>query len=62
MDLGVALGSAVSVAADARIDNRMMFTIGKAAASMGLLGEYEMIIGVPLSVSGKTPFFDREEQ
>jgi uncharacterized ferredoxin-like protein len=61
MDLGIALGSAVSVVADARIDNRMMFTIGKAAASLGLLGEYRMIIGIPLSVSGKTPFFDRSD-
>ncbi|MDR3292675.1 MAG: DUF2148 domain-containing protein [Clostridiales bacterium] len=60
MDLGIALGSAVSIAADLRIDNRIMFTVGKAAAAIGLLGEYKMIIGIPLSVSGKTPFFDRE--
>ncbi|MDR0382777.1 MAG: DUF2148 domain-containing protein [Spirochaetaceae bacterium] len=60
MDLGIALGSAVSLAADARIDNRIMFTAGKAAASLGLLGEYKMAIGIPLSVSAKTPFFDRE--
>lgn len=59
MDLGIALGSAVSLAADARIDNRIMFTVGKAAAVCGLLGEYKMVIGIPLSVSGKTPFFDR---
>jgi uncharacterized ferredoxin-like protein len=59
MDLGIALGSAVSLLADARIDNRIMFTIGKAASSLGLLGEYSLIIGIPLSVSGKTPFFDR---
>jgi uncharacterized ferredoxin-like protein len=61
MDLGIALGSAVSIVADARIDNRMMFTIGKAAAALSLLGEYKMIIGIPLSVSGKTPFFDRAD-
>ena len=60
MDLGIALGSAVSLAADARIDNRIMFTVGKAAAALGLLGEYKMVIGIPLSVSAKTPFFDRE--
>ena len=57
---GIALGSAVSLAADARIDNRIMFTVGKAAAALGLLGEYKMVIGIPLSVSAKTPFFDRE--
>jgi len=60
MDLGIALGSAVALAADNRIDNRIMFTIGKAAASLGLLGEYKLIMGIPLSVSGKSPFFDRK--
>jgi len=59
MDLGIALGSAVSIAADRRVDNRMMFTIGKAAEALEILGDYKMIIGIPLSVSGKTPFFDR---
>jgi len=37
-----------------------MFTIGKAAASLGLLGEYRLIMGIPLSVSGKSPYFDRK--
>ena len=59
LDLGIALGSAVAIAADSRIDNRIMFTIGKAAASLGLLGEYKLIMGIPLSVSGKSSFFDR---
>ena len=38
----------------------VMFTIGKAAASMKLLDGCELIMGIPLSVSGKSPFFDRE--
>ena len=59
LDLGIALGSAVAMAADSRVDNRIMFTIGKAAATLGLLGEYKLIMGIPLSVSGKSPFFDR---
>jgi len=59
MDLGIALGSAVSLVADNRIDNRLMFTIGQAAAKLGLLGEYKMIIGIPLSASGKSVFYDR---
>jgi uncharacterized ferredoxin-like protein len=59
MDLGIALGSAVSMIADNRVDNRLMFTIGQAAASLGLLGEYRMIIGIPLSAAGKSPFYDR---
>ena len=59
LDLGIALGSAVSLITDNRVDNRMMFTIGKAAASLGFLGEYKLIMGIPLAVLGKSPFFDR---
>ena len=59
VDLGIALGSAVSMVADARIDNRIMFTIGKAAAALGLMGDYKLIMGIPLSASGKSVFFDR---
>lgn len=59
LDLGIALGSAVALAADNRVDNRIMFTIGKAAVSLGLLGDYRLIMGIPLSVSGKSPYFDR---
>jgi uncharacterized ferredoxin-like protein len=62
MDLGIALGSAVSVAADLRIDNRMMFTVGKAASALELLGEHKMIIAIPLAVEGKSPFFDRNDR
>ncbi len=60
IDLGIALGSAVAMVADNRIDNRIMFTIGKAAASLGLMGDHKLIMGIPLSVSGKSPFFDRK--
>jgi uncharacterized ferredoxin-like protein len=59
MDLGIALGSAVSLVADHRIDNRIMFTIGQAAARLGLLDEYKLIMGIPLSASGKSVFYDR---
>jgi uncharacterized ferredoxin-like protein len=59
LDLGIALGSAVALAADNRVDNRIMFTIGKAAASLGLMGEHKLVMGVPLAASGKSPFFDR---
>ncbi len=60
MDLGIALGSAVSMVADNRVDNRIMFTIGQAAARLNLLGEYKLIMGIPLSVSGKSVFYDRD--
>ncbi|MEZ4483940.1 MAG: DUF2148 domain-containing protein [Syntrophotaleaceae bacterium] len=37
-DLGIALGSAVSRAADLRLDNRVMYSAGKAALELKLLG------------------------
>lgn len=61
MDLGIAIGSAISVAADKRIDNRLMWTIGMAAKNLNLLGpEVKQIIGIPLSATGKNIFFDRK--
>lgn len=60
MDLGIALGSAVGVAAAAHVDNRIMFSVGKAAISLGYLGEaMTMVLGIPLSAKGKSPYFDR---
>ena len=60
IDLGIALGSAVALVTDLRIDNRIMVTIGKAAASLKLLGDTTLIMGIPMSVSGKSPYFDRK--
>jgi uncharacterized ferredoxin-like protein len=59
-DLGIAMGSAVAVAADRRVDNRIMYTVGQAVKELGWLGdEVPVIYGVPLSASAKSPFFDR---
>ncbi len=59
IDLGIALGSAVSVAADHRVDNRIMFSIGRTAMEMNLLGhDVTKILGISLSISGKNKFFD----
>lgn len=59
-DLGIAIGSAVSVAMDHRIDNRVMYTVGQAVLEMKVLGEeVKIAFGIPLSVSAKSPFFDR---
>lgn len=60
-DFGIAVGSAVSVAADHRADNRIMFSIGRAAVELGLLGnDVKIVYGIPLSATGKNPFFDRK--
>ena len=59
-DLGIAVGSAVSLAADHRMDNRVLFSAGKGAARMGLFDEdVTVCYGIPLSVSSKSVFFDR---
>jgi uncharacterized ferredoxin-like protein len=60
-DLGIALGSAVSVAADNRVDNRVFFSAGRAAVNLQTLGrEVKIAYGIPLSVSSKSIFFDRK--
>jgi uncharacterized ferredoxin-like protein len=59
-DLGIAIGSAVSIAMDHRVDNRVMYTVGQAAVELSLLGkDVKIAFGIPLSVNAKSPFFDR---
>ena len=60
MDLGIAIGSASAIAADNRVDSRVMFSAGRAALALGLLPGCSMVIAIPLSVSGKSPYFDRK--
>ncbi len=52
------MGSAAKMASELNIDNRMMYSIGVAAKEMGLL-DSDIIIGIPLAVKGKSPYFDR---
>ena len=62
-DLGIAIGSAASIAMDNRVDNRIMYTVGQALLEMGVLGaDVKIIYGMPLSISGKNPFVDRKEE
>lgn len=59
-DLGIAMGSAVSIAADNRADCRIMHTIGQAALNLGFFPkDVKIAFGVPLSATSKSPFFDR---
>jgi len=61
IDLGIAIGSAVSVAADHRIDNRVLFSAGKAILELKLMNDSNKVIfGIGLSVSSKNIFFDRK--
>ncbi len=42
------------------VDNRVMYSIGRASLDLGLLGsKVKQALGIPLSVTGKNPFFDR---
>jgi uncharacterized ferredoxin-like protein len=60
-DLGIAACSAASVAGLHHIDNRIMFSIGRAALNLKLFDEdVKEAYGIPLSVSGKSPYFDRK--
>ena len=61
MDVGIALGSAASLAARFHVDNRLMYSIGLAAIAAGILRQDSKIaIGIPLSATEKNPFFDRK--
>ena len=60
IDLGIAIGSAVSCAADERVDNRVMLSAGIAATNLKILGEKTLkVLAIPLSATGKSPYFDR---
>jgi len=58
IDLGIALGSAAKTASILNVDNRIMWRAGEMARRIGLLKSY-VVIGIPLSASGKNIFFDR---
>lgn len=59
VDVGIAIGSMTAMAADMRADCRVMFSIGLGAKKMGLLEGCNSIFAIPVSVSSKSPFFDR---
>ncbi len=58
-DLGIAVGSAVSIAADNRMDNRVLFSAGKAFLRMKVFEGVRVCYGIPLSTTSKSIFFDR---
>lgn len=60
-DLGIAIGSAASIAMDHRIDNRIMYTVGQAAKELAIMNEdIKIIYAIPLSAGSKNIFFDRK--
>ncbi|HZK10028.1 MAG TPA: DUF2148 domain-containing protein [Clostridia bacterium] len=60
LDLGVALGSAVSLGQTLGVDSRIMMSAGKAALNLDYFENPATIaIAIPLSFTGKSIFFDR---
>ena len=63
VDVGIAIGSACSAATDSRVDTRVMFSTGLAAQRLGYLGEgVKQVYAIAVSISSKSPFFDRASQ
>lgn len=61
IDLGIAVTSAASIASQFHIDNRLMYSIGRACLDLKLFGiGVNQALGIPLSVTGKNPYFDRK--
>ena len=58
LDLGIALGSAVKLASELNVDNRIMYRAGVSAKRLKI-GKSNIIHGIPLSATGKSIFFDR---
>ena len=59
-DLGTAACSACAVASHHWVDNRLMYTIGKAVQNLGLFDtKIRMCYGIPISATGKSIYYDR---
>jgi uncharacterized ferredoxin-like protein len=58
LDLGIAIGSAVKTAGLLNADNRVMYRVGVVARRIGLIAG-EIVVGIPLSATGKNIYFDR---
>lgn len=58
LDMGIALGSAVKTASILNVDNRIMYRIGTAARNTGIV-DWDFVMGIPLSATGKNVHFDR---
>jgi uncharacterized ferredoxin-like protein len=59
MDIGVALSSAAKTASLLNVDCRVQQRVGAAARSIGLI-QGEVVMGIPLSITGKSIYFDRQ--
>ncbi len=58
LDMGIALGSAVKTASILNVDNRIMYRMGAVARRIGIV-DWDFVMGIPLSATGKSIYFDR---
>jgi uncharacterized ferredoxin-like protein len=58
-DLGIAIGSVVKTAGILNVDNRIMYRVGVALMKSRWGEKFSIAYGIPLKISGKSPFFDR---
>ncbi len=61
IDLGIAITSAAAIASGFHIDNRIMYSVGRAGLDLKFFSkDVRQALGLPLSATGKNPFFDRK--
>ena len=58
LDMGIALGSAAKMAGILNADSRIMYRAGAVAREMGLI-DADFVMGIPISATGKSIYFDR---
>lgn len=59
IDIGVALSSAAKTASILNVDNRVQQRVGAAARALGYI-KGEVVMGIPVSISGKSIYYDRK--
>ena len=60
IDVGIAIGSACAMAADLRLDTRVLFSAGLAAQQLDILKGCSQVFAIAITASSKNPFFDRK--
>jgi uncharacterized ferredoxin-like protein len=61
IDLGIAACSAAAIASNLHVDTRIMYSVGRSCLDLKLFTEdVKEALGIPLSITGKSPFFDRK--
>lgn len=58
MDLGIALGSAAKTAGVLNADNRIMYRAGVVARNISMISG-DLVVGIPISATGKNIYYDR---